>query len=70
MHQNLADQMKTQSRTFVIGSVNLARHSRVPRHCIAAAIPLAPRLRSWHGSAEAILLMGGCGVTRTDHELV
>ena len=31
MHQNLADQMKTQTRTFVIGRVDLAQHSRVLR---------------------------------------
>ena len=31
MHQNLADQMKTQTHTFIIGRVDLARHSRVPR---------------------------------------
>ena len=70
MHQNLADQMQTQSHTFVISSINLARHSRVPRRCIATNIPLASRPRSWHGGAEAMLLMGGCGAMRTDNKLV
>ena len=70
MHQNIADQMKTQSRIFVIGCVDLACHSRVLRHRIAAAIPLASRTRSWHGGAEAMSLMEGCGAARTDNKLV
>ena len=70
MHQNLADQMKTPGRTFVIGRVDLARHSRVPRRCIADGIPLAPRPRSWHGVAEAMSLLGGCGAAKTDDKLV
>ena len=59
MHQNIADQMKTQSCTFVISRVDLAHHSCVPRRYIADGIPLSPRLRSWYGGAEAMLLMGG-----------
>ena len=70
MHQNLADQMKTQSRTFDMGRVDLAQHSHVPRRCIPNGIPLAPRPRSWHGGAGAMLLMGGCDATRTDNKLV
>ena len=70
MHQNLTDQIKTQSRTFVIGHANLDRDSRVPRRCIATAIPLAPLPKSWHGGAEAVSLMGGCGATRTVNKLV
>ena len=64
MHQHLADQMKTQSRIFVIGHVDLARHSHVPRRSIATTIPLAPHPRSWHSGAEAMLLMGGCHKNR------
>jgi len=46
--------MDAATHAFVIGRVNLARHSCVPWRCIATAIPLAPCPRSWHGGAEAM----------------
>ena len=41
MHRNLADQMKTQTHTFVIGRVDLAQHSRVPRRRRSPALTSA-----------------------------